>query len=285
MKILLTYLLFAFFIITAYAQSTNNFDVVVEIGVCTNFTNSELLKESGYSYVEEGVGRLLMPNNDDEEFNKILIDLKDNPLPIYACNGFIPKELKSVGPDAVHDEILAFAETAFRRADMVGVKIIVFGSGGSRSIPDDFDRDVARLQFIDLCKRMGPIAERYGVTVVIEPLNTKECNFINSVAEGGELLKVVNHPNIQLLADIYHMKMEDEGHESIVNYGKFIKHVHIAEKQDRAVPGTNNEDFRAYFNALEEIGYEGKLSVEARWANLQLQAPEVIKTILYQYKN
>src|SRR5690554_3097657 len=104
MKILLTYLLFAFFIITAYAQSTNNFDVVVEIGVCTNITNSELLKESGYSFVEEGVGRLLMPNDDDEEFKKILIDLKDNPLPIYACNGFIPKELKSVGPDAVHED-------------------------------------------------------------------------------------------------------------------------------------------------------------------------------------
>ncbi len=294
MKIFTTVLFSIFYIFTTYGNINHNFDSIadrdsndniksIDVGVCTKFSNSSFLKDCGYSYIEENVGSLLIPNKDEEAFNNILNNLKDNPLPIYSCNGFIPAELRSVGPDAMHEEILKFAETAFRRANILGIKVIVFGSSGSRNIPEGFDSDVARKQFIDLCKNMGPIAEKYGVTVAIEPLNKKESNFINSVAEGGELLKEVNHPNIKLLVDIYHMLMEDEKPESIIKYGKYISHVHIAEKQDRTVPGTHNENFSSYFNALKEIGYEGKISIEARWSSLEEQAKKAIETILYQY--
>ncbi|MPM52974.1 hypothetical protein SDC9_99738 [bioreactor metagenome] len=88
-----------------------------------------------------------------------------------------------------------------------------------------------------------------------------------------------------LLADLYHMKMDDESPESIVKYGKLIKHVHIAEKEDRAVPGTYNEDFRPYFNALKKTGYKGKISIEARWKDFNTQIPVAIETIKTQLNN
>ena len=88
-----------------------------------------------------------------------------------------------------------------------------------------------------------------------------------------------------LLADLYHMKMDNEGPESIVKYGKLIKHAHIAEKQDRAVPGTFNEDFRPYFNALKKIRYKGKISIEARWKDFDTQIPVAIETIKTQLNN
>jgi len=181
-----------------------------------------------------------------------------------------------VGPEAAHPEILEFMETAFRRAQKAGVEYIVFGSGGSRSIPEGFSRDEARRQFIDLCSRMAPIAAKYDVVVVLEPLNTKECNFINSVMEGGEIVEEVNHPNFRLLADIYHMLMEGEGSESIEKFGHLIHHTHIAEKEGRAAPGTHNEDFTAYFKALKDVGYKGKMSIECRWEDLETQAPTAI---------
>jgi sugar phosphate isomerase/epimerase len=244
-----------------------------------------MLQQAGYSYVEEGVGKFLIPDKSDEEFSAILDDASRYSLPVEACNGFIPSSMKSVGPDAVHVHILQYMETAFKRAQQAGVEIIVFGSGGSRNIPEGFSRSEARRQFIDLCKQMAPIAKKYGVTVVLEPLNSKECNFINSVAEGGEIVKAVNHPNFRLLADIYHMKMDNENPENIVKYGKLIKHVHIAEKQDRAVPGTYNEDFWPYFDALRKIDYKGRISIEAQWKDMQTQAPIAIETIKKQFNN
>jgi sugar phosphate isomerase/epimerase len=90
--------------------------------------------------------------------------------------------MKCVGPAVAHDDNLKYARTAFRRAETAGVKTIVFGSGGSRSIPENFSRDAAREQFINLCKQMAQSAEKYNVVISLEPLNSKECNFIKRAA-------------------------------------------------------------------------------------------------------
>jgi sugar phosphate isomerase/epimerase len=256
-----------------------------EVGVCTNLSNGEFLKQNGYSFIEESVGHFLMPTKNEKEFNEMLQQAQNAALPVKTCNSFIPKELKSVGPDAMHTQILEFAETTFRRAQKAGVGIIVFGSGGSRAIPEGFSHEKARDQFIELCKKMASIAQKNNITIVLEPLNTTECNFINSVMEGGEIVKKVNHPNFRLLADIYHMRMENEGPESIIQFGKLIKHVHIAEKKDRAAPGTYDEDFSPYFDALKKTGYKGKISIEARWQDFDTQIPVAIKTIEKQFNN
>ena len=257
----------------------------VQIGICTNLANGEKMQQYGYAYVEESVSRFLVPTKPEGEFETILNESVNSPLPVKACNSFIPGNLKSVGDEAAHQDILMFAETAFRRAQRAGVEIIVFGSGGSRFIPDGFSREKARTQFIELGKKMAPIAQKYNITIVLEPLNTAECNFINSVSEGGEIVKEIHHRHFMLLADLYHMKMENEGPESIAKYRKLIKHIHIAEKQDRAVPGAYDEDFRPYFNALKKIGYTGKISIEARWRDFDTQIPVAMETIKRQLNN
>lgn len=77
---------------------------------------------------------------------------------------------------------------------------MVFGSGGSHKIPEGFNPDTARTQFISLLGKLGPVAQKYDVVIVLEPLNSGETNFINSVGEGGSIVREVNHPNIRLLA-------------------------------------------------------------------------------------
>jgi sugar phosphate isomerase/epimerase len=254
----------------------------ISIGVCTSIDNNELLFNAGYSFIEESVRNFLVPMNSDDEFAENLKKLESSELSVEACNLFLPGSLKSVGKEADHDKIASYAETAFRRAKEAGVGIIVFGSGGSRRIPEGFSPEQARNQFISLGKILGPIAGQYGVTIVLEPLNKRECNFINSVSEAGELVKEIDHPNFLLLADIYHMNMDDEGPESIVKYGHLIRHVHIAEEVDRAAPGTHNEDFRPYFEALNKVNYNGRISVECRWESMENQASIAIEAIRSQ---
>ncbi len=249
------------------------------IGVCTGLENTEILKPLGYTYIEAGVRWFLVPDKSEDEFNKMLGKAQKAVLPVKACNSFLPGELKSVGPDAVHPEILEYVETAFRRAKKAGVEIIVFGSGGSRSIPEGFSPDSARKQFVSLCSEIALIASKYNVVVVLEPLNSNECNFITSVTEGAKIVEDVNHPNFRLLADIYHMKVDNEGPESIKKYGHLIKHIHVAEKEGRAAPGTHNEDLSPYYDALREVGYPGAMSIECRWEDLNGQAEKAIKTI------
>ena len=253
-----------------------------KLGVCSSFKNSEILKAAGADYIEASVRRYLVPTESDEKFGEKFAAFKKSALPIYSCNGFLPGSLKSTGADAVHDEILDYSEVAFRRARQSGIKIIVFGSGGSRGIPEGFDAGRGRKQFISLLKRMGPIAKKYDVTVVIEPLNKKECNFINTVSEGTDIVRQVGHPNIKVLADFYHMMCENEGPESILKAGKDLRHCHIAELRGRTPPGVNGDDFTGYFHALKTIGYKGRISIECRWKDLNEQAPKAIETLKEQ---
>jgi len=245
-------------------------------GICRSVSMGEKMKAAGYSYVEEGVKRFLIPLEPDEKFADKLKAAEKSPLKIYSYNSFVPGSLKSTGPETNHDEILKYAETAFVRAHGLGSKIIVFGSGGSRRLPEGFPYEKGTEQFTALLKKMGPIAAKYDITVVIEPLNKKEVNFINSVKEGTDIARAVNHPNIAVLADIYHMAMENEGPDSIRYAGKLLKHCHIAEHKGRKMPGTNNYDFTPYFKALKDIKYQGRMSLEGRWDNFDQQLAPVI---------
>jgi sugar phosphate isomerase/epimerase len=193
--------------------------------------------------------------------------------------------MKCVGPAPAHQEILKFGEISFRRAQMAGVKTIVFGSGGARSIPEGFPPKEAKVQFISLCKQLAPLAKKYDVIISLEPLNTRECNFINSLAEGADIVQAVNHESFRLLADIYHMLMENESPYEIIKYGDLIYHSHIAEKTGRTAPGVHNEDFTPYFRALKQVNYQGSMAIECSWNNIEEQAPGALAAMRSQIDN
>jgi sugar phosphate isomerase/epimerase len=250
-----------------------------QIGICTSIGNAAVAKSAGCGYIEEGVRSFLVPDRPDPEFQAKFDLLKGSPLPVRACNGFLPETLKSVGPEARPDEIIAFAETAFRRGREAGIRHIVFGSSGSRGIPEGFDRAAARDQFVRLLRRMGPIAGKYGLVVALEPLRRAECNFINTVAEGAAIVREVDDPHVRLLADFYHMLCEDEGPASIVAAGPLLVHCHIAEEEGRTPPGVHGQDFTPYLEALRRIGYAGGISFEGRFTNLAAELPAAVKTL------
>lgn len=253
------------------------------IGVCTAPDKASMLKEGGYDYIEAGVGNLLVPTEPEEVFEQKLALIRAAGIPVYACNSFIPGTLKSVGPEAVHDSILRYAEIAFRRAQKAGVRTIVFGSGASRRCPEGFDKKKAVEQFVTLLKKMSPVAAKYNVVISIEVLNSRETNLINRLAEGVEVVKAVNHPNCRLLADFYHMAVEGDAPEEIIKAGKYLYHCHIGEKEKRTVPGIMGDDFTPYFKALRKIKYKGNISVEADWGNdMKKQLPLTLEVIKQQ---
>ena len=235
------------------------------VGVCKGQKDAAAMKEAGYDFIEGNVGGLFVPDKPEADFEKNLASLKSLAIPFMAVNGFLPGNLKVVGPDAKHDEAAKYAENALRRAGLANIKTIVFGSGGARKIPEGFDAAKAREQFVAFGKRIAPAAEKAGVTLALEPLNRKETNFINSITEGAAIVDAIGHPAFRLHADIYHMLQEDEQPDAITKAGARIVHVHVAQKGSRIAPMPGGTDFRPYFKALKGIGYRGKVSLECGW--------------------
>ena len=229
-------------------------------------------KAQGADFITESVGAFLMPDKDDSHFEKSLEKLKSASLPILACNGFIrPAHLRCVGPEANHDEIMAWSEVAFRRLKQAGGKFIVFGSSGARAIPDGWSRAKADEQFVALLKKMGPAAATHGVTVVVEQLQKSECNYINHIGEGAALIRQAAHPNIRLLADLYHMAKMDDTPDDLKAAMDVVVHIEIAEKENRTYPGVKGDDFRPYLRVLKHAAYKGAVSIEGRGTDEQLK--------------
>ena len=254
-------------------------------GVCTSVSQYPAVQQAGYTYVEPGVGSFLVPDKSDSVFLVNLAEQERLNAKIISCNVFIPGSLKITGTETKHDEIAEWAETTFSRAQKAGIPFIVLGSGGARRVPENFSKEEATQQIITLCKRLGPIAGKYSVTVVIEPLNLSETNIINSLKEGAEIVMAVNHPNIQLLCDIYHMLKDDEPASEIVKYGQYIKHCHIAERETRSAPGTMGDDFTPYFEALKKIKYTGCICIEGKWDDFETRLSPALQYMQQQYQS
>jgi sugar phosphate isomerase/epimerase len=250
----------------------------MELGACTSPGLGAEIKAAGGDYIEWSVAHGLIPDQDDSVWQKNRVLASACPLPILACNSFLPGSYRCIGPEADPEKVLHYAATAFRRAEQVGIEIIVFGSAGARRLSEGVQREAAVDQFATLLWKMGQIAQEHGVTVVIEPLRHQEDNFINTVVQGAEMVERVGHPNIRLLADLYHMLQNGEDPADLQKVGHLLKHCHIAEKEGRTAPGVMGDDFRPFFSALKSVGYRGRMSIEGQWKIEQLpKAYEVIR--------
>ena len=254
----------------------------MQLGICSAVDNAAILATAGAAFVEEHIQKLLVPEQDDAAFAPILARIRASPLPVIAANCFLPPTLPCTGPAVDRARLLRYGDTAFRRAAQAGIRYLVFGSAGARQIPAGFPRENAREQFVSILKGLAPLAEKQGVIIVVEPLHKAECNFINSLAEGAEMVNASGHPHVWLLADIFHMLRDNEPASEIVRFGHLLRHAHIAEKEKRTAPGVKGDDFRPYLRALQNINYAGALAIECGWNDLKTEAFPALQTLQNQ---
>lgn len=238
------------------------------IGIVAPIRMDSLVSISGYDVLVESVSNLVSPKTiSDAQFEENLKTLSNLKTPVYALNIFIPGEMKLVGPLVNEKALLEYVEKVFARCKRAGIKLIVWGSGGARRIPEGFSPAMAKLQFVELAKKVAQVAERYEVVLALENLNRTETNFINTVNEAFEIVTLVDHPNMRLCADIYHMLKENELPGILLTAKEVLVHCDLAEKENRNPPGVNGEDFTSYLKLLKQINYQGKVVLECRWTN------------------
>lgn len=244
-------------------------------GACSgDIADARLFKDIGFDFIELGVGSAMQPDLSNSEWAPMRDRILAAPLPVRACNCFIPGKFRLTGPDADFAPALDYAETACRRADEIGCSRIVLGSGGARNVPCVFgpeatrgyDIEGGRDQFVEFCKLLSKRIESCAVTVVIEPLRPSESNIVNYVWQASQIVDEVASPRIRCLADFYHMMRGREEAESIVKAGPRLLHCHIATNTGRLYPGAYDDaELLPFFKALKLIGYTGGVSCECGW--------------------
>jgi sugar phosphate isomerase/epimerase len=246
-------------------------------GVCAGIEKAPLLFDAGYDYIELSVAGDLIPDDDDAAWATKRAAIRAMPLVAEAFNSFV-RTGKIVGPEADRDRLRRYVDTALSRAAEVGGRIIVFGSGGARQIPDGWPAETAGRQLIDFLHLCADASASTGVAVVIEPLCRVECNVLNTVAEGAALARTIGRAGVANLADTYHMAQNGESVDEIAAHADVLAHVHTATAPRRA-PGTDDTDFVAIFRALRQAGYDGRVSIECGWGDMATEAPGALTTL------
>ncbi len=178
------------------------------------------------------------------------------------ANGFgtIPRGFNR--PDN-HDKLVADAERMIPLAAAAGVPNIVCFSGNRAGMSDG--------EGIANCtaglKRLMPTAERFGVTLCLELLNSKVDHkdyHADHTAWGVRVVEGVGSPRLKLLYDIYHMQvMEGDVVATIRAASPHIAHYHTG-----GVPGRNEIDdtqelnYRRVAQAIADTGFTGFLAHE-----------------------
>lgn len=255
---------------------------IPKLGMMASLDKDSLLYASGFEMQGESVGRMLGPSLTEAEFQTNVQRINNAKTKLYVCNVFFPSELKIAGPEVNEKKVLAYADQVFRRAKKAGVPVIVLGSGGARKLPENYDYQKATKDFTQLARKIGQVAQKHGITVALENLNSTETNFLTTLEEAAGVVKGANHPHFRLNADIYHMMKENEPPQHIIDAGSVIVYVEIAEKENRTLPGVVGEDFRPYFQALKAIGYSGPMFIEGRVNNPEEEIPNAHKFLTQQ---
>ncbi|GIN73477.1 hypothetical protein J14TS2_39520 [Bacillus sp. J14TS2] len=231
----------------------------------------QLLEENGYDFAELTVQFLTQLS--EEEFQQAKKIIQQSSLNIPVCNSFIPPQLKVVGPTVSIIELDDYLDLAMRRVREIGGEQIIFGSGGARTIPVGFSKKQGYEQIKQFLCRCESYAVKYGITIAIEPLNKLESNIINTVEEAISLAEEVNLPHIKVLADSYHMDLENESFTILKRAIKdeWLSHVHISDRERRfpgEVEGKEAMNFSKLFLILQEANYRGLISSECNAASL-----------------
>jgi len=240
----------------------------MKFGCCCGPDDAPALADVGYDFWEWSVGAALVPDKGSADWAANRKKIRAAPLPLRSCNSFLPKAFPLTGPDRNHEAALRYAVTACLRADEVDLPYIVFGSSRARNAPKGYPIELARVEFEEFCRRLIERIRDCRVTVVLEPLQPREANYLNFVSEGDDIVKAVGSPRLRVLGDFYHMMHGGEKADALVRAGADLVHCHIAEYGTRRYPSSDparNEDYRPYFAALREIGYTGGVSCECGW--------------------
>jgi hydroxypyruvate isomerase len=164
---------------------------------------------------------------------------------------------------ANHQAIVSGLTNGIPRAADAGVPNVITFFGNRRGRPDD----EAIANSVAALSKVAPVAERHGVTICIQLLNSK-VNHPDYQGDrtpyGVEVVRRVGSPRVKLLYDIYHMQiMEGDVIRTLTDQKQWIAHFHTAGVPGRhEIDDTQELNYAAIFRAIRDAGFTGHVAHE-----------------------
>ncbi len=196
-----------------------------------------------------------------EEVRRLLDDHGLKLAAVGTGAGWVMHHLHLTGADRTQrDRARAFIRSIIDVAGPLGASAIIGSMQGRWG--DGVDKATALGHLSAALEELGQHAAQYQVPLIYEPLNRYETNLVNTVADGVELLNKLSTKNVVLLADLFHMNIEEANLPAAIRAGRgAIGHIHFVDSNRRPA-GLGHLDYEPIAAAIRE-SYQGYLSAEA----------------------
>jgi hydroxypyruvate isomerase len=188
--------------------------------------------------------------------------VQDHGLAISAVAAHLPLTVGLNRRD-LHERLEEEIGASLANAERLNIPTLLCFSGNRNGLSDDAGAEITAEGFA----RVAPVAERAGVNLVLELLNSKVDHpdyQADHTAWGVQVCRAVGSPRVKLLYDIYHMQiMEGDIIRTVRSAKDYIGHYHTAGN-----PGRNDLDqeqelyYPPIFRAIIETGHTGYITHE-----------------------
>ncbi len=189
-------------------------------------------------------------------------------------------EFPLTDPDRL-DEGIAGIERMIERAAEAGAATVNVIPGLEC---DRIGRAAHHVATVEALREVAPVAEDTGVTIVLEPLNTRVDHpgyYLTDADEGYEIVRAVDSPRVKLLFDVYHEQIAaGDVIGRFREYADAVGDVHVADVPGRHEPGTGELNYGPILDAIDETGYDGYVECEFRPRGDPVEAIRGVQSLL-----
>lgn len=202
----------------------------------------------------------------EEKQNRLREAVEANDLELTFSVGLSEKhDISSLDP-ATRRRGIERVEDSLAMVNRLGSSMysgIIYGVWGEALEEEPQEKEERFKHSVESMKTICETAEELNVQCNVEVVNRFEQFLLNTAAEAVEYVEAVDHPNLKILLDTFHMNIEEDSiGGAIRDAGHHLGHLHLGEN-NRKPPGRDGHfPWDEFMGALAEIGYEGDMVME-----------------------
>ncbi len=178
------------------------------------------------------------------------------------CGIYTAQRDLSSSRQETREQAVQYVKACIDMADELDAKLVIVvpSAVGKLSPETTYEQEWAFA--VEGLKEAGSYAQEKGIGIAVEALNRFETYLVNKLSVAKRLVEEVNVPSVRLMADLFHMNIEERNHaEALRDIASYLIHVHIADNT-REAAGLGMTNFTEVLATLVEVGYEGALTME-----------------------
>lgn len=223
----------------------------------------QFMADQGFTALEDN-GAPDRPVEVQEKIGKTLADLKMTMGVFVATKDFNnPTFAVATWKPEVREPILKDMRNAVEVAKRINAKwcTVVPGCHDER-----LDWDYQTASVVDMFRRCAEIAEKAGLVIVMESLNTRRDHpklFLTKISQGYSICRAVNSPSVKILYDMYHQQITEGNIIPNIDLAySEVAYFQVGDNPGRKEPTSGEMNYRNIFKHIHAKGFTGVVGME-----------------------